>query len=342
MGLSFLSDRGIEDYRYAWGDHGRIDGSKPLGLLQHVGGNPILGVVSRAKVTVERLRPGGQMGQDGLRLLRGVRPAEHAGRRTRKRPRSSSPAALPLVARLDKANRDMLIPALADGQSALVIDGKLQSKHFIESLPATEKPMPMAEPAIVIGVSDAKLLKQGVGRISGGRQRPDRRRRQIEGGNVPENIQIPEPQVTEGPLGTIYSFPLPKEWGVDEKIVPNLGVSDRVAVFSASRDHTERLLKATPLAAGGVLGQGRPPAGHRRLARLGRAGRDGHALGRFRRRAGRGLQGHRRRPAESRSPTRSTPGWKCSRCCGPISSESYLEDGVLVNHTLAEIRDVEK
>ena len=48
---------------------------------------------------------------------------------------------------MDKANRGMLLPALADGQSALVIDRKLASKHFVESLPATEKPMPMVEPA---------------------------------------------------------------------------------------------------------------------------------------------------------------------------------------------------
>ena len=44
-----------------------------------------------------------------------------------------------------------------------MIDGKLTSKHFIASLPATEKPMPMIEPAIVRGVSDAKLLKQALG-----------------------------------------------------------------------------------------------------------------------------------------------------------------------------------
>ena len=40
-------------------------------------------------------------------------------------------AALPLVERMDKANREMLIPALADGQSALVIDGKLDQQHFV-------------------------------------------------------------------------------------------------------------------------------------------------------------------------------------------------------------------
>ena len=30
-----------------------MDGSKPLGLLKHVGGNPILGIVGRRKVSLE-------------------------------------------------------------------------------------------------------------------------------------------------------------------------------------------------------------------------------------------------------------------------------------------------
>ena len=44
----------------------------------------------------------------------------------------------------------------------LVIDGKLTSKHFIESLPATEKPMPMIEPAIVLGLTDGKLFDKAL------------------------------------------------------------------------------------------------------------------------------------------------------------------------------------
>src|SRR5207244_11411929 len=66
----------------------------------------------------------------------------------------------PLVARLDKATREGLIPALADGQAALVLDARLTSRQFIKNLPATEQPLPMIEPAVVIGVSDAAKLKE--------------------------------------------------------------------------------------------------------------------------------------------------------------------------------------
>ena len=269
MGFSYLSDRGVEGFQYAWGDHGRLDGSKPLGLLQHVGGNPILGVVARAKLTVGRLRHGGQVGPRRPTATSRNSACQTSRKRNARRSKPFLAAALPLLKRMDKANREMLIPALADGQSALVIDGKLQSKHFIESLPATDKPMPMLEPALVVGVSNAKLLKQALGEYREIVNGLIDAVRQIEGSNVPEDLEIPEPQVTEGSLGTIYSFPLPEEWGVDAKIVPNFGVSDaggRVHVLAGPYRAA-----AESDAAGGRrrVGQRRPSAGRRRLARIG-------------------------------------------------------------------------
>ncbi|HEY4761498.1 MAG TPA: hypothetical protein VIH42_13030, partial [Thermoguttaceae bacterium] len=40
MGLSFMTDKGIESYSYNWSEHSRLDGSQPLGLLAHAGANP--------------------------------------------------------------------------------------------------------------------------------------------------------------------------------------------------------------------------------------------------------------------------------------------------------------
>ena len=71
-------------------------------------------------------------------------------------------AAIPLVHRLDLANRQMLLPALADGQIGLVIDRRLASKQFVGNQPPTDKPMPMIEPALILGVSDPDLLKKAM------------------------------------------------------------------------------------------------------------------------------------------------------------------------------------
>ena len=44
-----------------------------------------------------------------------------------------------------------------------------------------------------------------------------------------------------------------EELGLDKKVFPNVGLTKTVGALTASRDHTKRLLAATPLEAGGVL-----------------------------------------------------------------------------------------
>jgi hypothetical protein len=262
MSVSFLNDRGYEGYQYVWGEHKMLDGSKSLELLQHIGGNPILGIVARenAKSSVEQydmfvkwIKTGYGYFQEFALPAMKEKEREQANKFLEK--------AVPLFVRMDKANREMLIPATADGQSALVLDRKLASKQFFDAMPAAEKELAMAEPAVVVGVSDAKLLKQGMAEYREIINGLIDAARQIEGSDIPKEIMIPEPKVTEGASGTIFSFVLPLEWGVDKKIVPNFGLSDKVGVFTASLDHTERLLKATPLSTeGSIIKADRPLA----------------------------------------------------------------------------------
>jgi hypothetical protein len=249
--------------------------------------------------------------------------------------------AIPLVERLDKTNREMLIPALADGQVAFLIDGKLTSDHFIQHLPATEKAMPMIEPALVVGVSDAELLKKGFSEYREIINGLIDAIRHIEGAQVPENIMIPEPQVTESAGGKVYSFPLPEAWGVDKKIVPNFGVSDKVAVVSLSHEHTNRLLTTTPLDVGGLLDKIDRPLGAAvwfRWAGLLEAAGPWIDFA-----ADQAMAANNANPDGKKAVVDQVhTAVDVLKALRTITDESYLEDGVLVNHTLVEIHDLEK
>jgi hypothetical protein len=341
MGMSFICDRGFESYQFAWGGHGRLDGSKPLSLLKHVGGYPILGVVARQKpCTVKEYDRAVKWAKTAYGYFKefGLPAMKDADR---EKIEKFLDAALPLVDRMDKANRELLIPALADGQFALVIDAKLTSKRFIASLPETEKPMPMLEPAIVLGISDADLFKKGLGEYREVVNGLIDAVRQIEGVNLPEGIQIPEPQTTEDSDRTIYSFTLPDKWGVDEKIEPNIGISDKVAVFSASRGHTERLLRATPFSIGGELGNGeRPLAGAvwfhwAALVEAAAPWADFVAQAVM---LSQDVEEAQRKPIADQVHT----VLDVLKALRSISDESYFENGALVNHTLTEVHDVGK
>ncbi len=339
MGLSFLTDRGVEGYQYAWAGYDRLDGSKPLGLVEHVGGNPILGAVLRQKVNVKDYDLLVKWAKKGYGYFQELGlPRMPAAERDKAK--KFLDAALPLAVRMDKANREMLFPALADGQLALVIDGKLTSKHFVESLPATEKPMPMVEPAIVVGISDAKLLKNALGEYRAIANGLIDAVRQIEDSKVPEDLRIPEPKISEGKGGTIYSFALPKQWGVDEQIVPNLGVSDQVAVLTASHQHTERLLKATPLTIGGLLGKTDGPRAI--VAWFNWSGLVEAATPWVEFAVDQATSKSGNEDQKKSIADQVHVAVDVLQVLRSITNESYIEDNALVHHTLVEIRDVDK
>lgn len=338
-GFSFLTDRGVESYKYAWGDYANLDGTKQLSLLQHVGGNPILGIVVRQRVSPENYdllskwakTAYGYFEEFGLPQM----PDED-----RRKLEEFLKGALPLMERMDKINRELLVPALADGQLALAVDGKLQSKQFVSDMPAAEEPLPMLEPAIIIGLSDAEMFRSAMhdyrdivnGLIDA--------MRQVEGTDVPEDIRIPEPQVTDSSEGKVYSFPLPEEWGVDKQIVPNVGISKNVAVISTSPGHTARLLKATPLSVGGLLVETDRPlavAGWFDWAALVDLATPWIEYS-FEQSPNLENVGEDQRQSVVDQVHTTLDVLKVLRT---ISGQCYFEDGALVSHTLVELRDVE-
>jgi hypothetical protein len=248
----------VENYGYQWGLYPNLDGSKPLGLLSHVGGNPLLGIVGRAKPAPEQYDMLVKWVRIGYRYFEefGV-PQMHSPDRDKYN--KFVERARPLVARLDKANRTLLLPALADGQLGFVLDAKLQSKQFLKRLPPTEKPMPMVEPALLLGVSNAALLRQACQEYWAIAEGVLDAVRQVEPNAIPADFKLPKPTVTKTTLGEIAGYPLPAECGVDKVIFPNAGLSDHLAVLSFSRNHTERLLASTPWKIGGLLASSNGP-----------------------------------------------------------------------------------
>jgi hypothetical protein len=341
MALSFLTDRGIEGYQYSWGGHRSLDGSQPLGLLQHVGGNPLLGVVARNRVNVADYDMFVKWAKVGYGYFKEFAlPTMPA--KDREKAEKFLETALPLVSQWDKANRELIFPALADGQIAFVVDGRLTSDHFLAQVPATEKPMPMAEPALVIGVSNAEMLKKGFGEYRAVVNGLIDAARKTSDGQIPDGIALPEPQVTDSAGGKVYSYPLPEAWGVDKKIVPNVGVGEKVAVVSLTHDHTARLLTDTPLGVGGLLEKADRPlavAAWFRWAGLLDTGAPWIDFAVDQVMANNMNANEANKKAVLEQVHTVVDVLKALRT---VTNESFLEDGVLVNHTLVEVRDLEK
>ncbi len=257
--VAFLTPRGYEGFQYNAGTRPMMDSSKPLSILNHVGGNPMLLVATRSNDTVEDydeaiawLR---QTAQHVEQIVETKADPEDWARYMQYRDRG-----IELLRRINNANREHLYPAFADNQGAVVLDVAAQSKQWVDQMPESPKPLPMLELGVVASVSDPDHLRQGAREYLAVLRDAIALMREINPDEVPD-FELPRPNKRElAGGGTLYAFPLPEEWGVDSQISANAGMTDAVAVASTLPGTTERLLAATPIAADTTLDFNRPAA----------------------------------------------------------------------------------
>ncbi|MGA2062066.1 MAG: hypothetical protein ABSG67_16395 [Thermoguttaceae bacterium] len=343
VGFDFMTDNGYEGYQYNWGTHPRLDGSKPLGLLNHMDGNPILGIVGRRKVSIEHydnIVKWGKVGWNYMEELALPRlPEEH-----RAKVQAFLTDLKPLLSRLDTATREMWAPALADGQIGLVVDAKMKSKQIQRSLPMMQDEMPIIEPALLVGVSNADLLKKALHEFHDIYN--DLIDLIVKQPDVPEHSKThiqkfkwPEPKVENIASGSLYTYPLPEQWGVDKNIVPNAAISNNLWVISLSTAQTERLLKETPLKVGGVLATtDRPLAVAGWFDWKALVGAATPWINYVMEQAPAGGMGGQKELIIGQVHT----VLEVLSTIKSISSEIYIEDNIIVSHSLVEIQDLGK
>jgi hypothetical protein len=249
--FSFMGDSGYEGYVWDWSRNQPLDGTRRLDLLEHAGGAPLAVVASRLKsdpkladdmsafvgglwsVFVDHALPA----LDGEAQDRAEEFAEHMG---------------PIARRLADALRGKLLPALADGQVGLVLDGKSRTKKPQTDLPASADPLPLPEAAIVLPLGDAKLFREGLSDLFTLADDAVAAVREIDPDAVPPGYEVPDPEKAKVEAGTVWSFALPAS-GLDEQLRPAIGVGDDVAVFALAPKQAARLLGAAKLETGSQL-----------------------------------------------------------------------------------------
>ena len=257
--ITFLTGRGYEGYQYRSSPQPMWDSTQSLTLVEHVGGDPTLFVAARSTDDAEDYDQAVEWVKRIAVQIEEIAESK-ADPDDWARYQQYRDRAVELLERLDRANREHLIPAFQDGQSALVIDTSAQSKQWSDQMPESPKPLPMLELAIVLGVSDAEHLRQGVAAYVDIVRDAIKLAHEIDPEEAPE-FELPEPERRSLDAGgTVYVYALPEEWGIDDKIAFNAGLTDTVAVISCSPATTERLLKETSLEVDTSIDLKRPAA----------------------------------------------------------------------------------
>ena len=241
LSFTFLTGRGSESYTYAWTKALNPAAVKPLTILQQVGGAPLLFAAGRSEYDPEEYK----LFVKWLKIAWGY--AEEFGfsrlpEDAKEKYDAVMKEARPLLARLEKVTGELLNPALAEGQGALVIDAKLKSKQWHQMMPASPQDLAVLEPAVVLGVADAAKLKKA------GAEYRDILNKLIAVIGVAD-VTIPPPQTKAVKGGTLYYYAAPDAAGLDPQLALTAGVTEKWAVFTISPGHATRLLQPTPLTA---------------------------------------------------------------------------------------------
>jgi hypothetical protein len=259
MSFSFLNDRGLESFGYDWGERHADNGTQPLAILEHVGGEPALFIASRRHVT------GDAYGFIAKWLKKLTGYVEDIGlpfldEEKRDKYHEVTDQVFPLLRRFDEVTSKQLIPALKDGQWAFVLDNKLSSRQWLKAMPPASAPVPILEPAIVLGVSDPEGLREALDKYRKIVNDSLAVARKLEAPIPP--FDIPPPNTKAQTWGSLYFYSRPRldAAGVDKQIAPVAGLSKEYLVLAISHDQAQRLLTATPLQVStGPIAQAKQP-----------------------------------------------------------------------------------
>lgn len=342
VGVSFLTSTGAEAYGYNWTENKLLDSSKPLSVLNHIGGDPLLAVAWREHVypkVYDRFIHWVRVGHKYFKEF----AVPEMNDRDREKYEKVVKLVKPLCEQLNDVNRDCLIPA-CDGQAAIVIDAKLMSKKLAAQIPATEDPMPLPEPALVVGIKDADAMREAyVGYQRFFDDLLEVARELDEDGNIPDDYKIPWPDVSETSDTSTLSYTLPSELGVDRQIVPNAVLTSDFAVVSASEDHSARLIESTAPKVGGVLADvSRPRAVAFLFDWAGTVDAATPWLRLAARQAAKeNLGGADDDPEIEAIMTQVDTVLDVLKVFRHCTAECYFEDGALVTHSMMEVQDVD-
>lgn len=248
--------QGLESWSYDWNENLYMDSSKPLDILKHVGGSPLLVISGRGKYRPEDYDIVAKWAKTGYSYFEQFALPQIPAK-DRPEVEKVLERVLPMLKKFDEIVRTQLLPAGKDGQSAFVIDRKIESKHWIGPMPPSDTPLPFFEIAIVSGISDSDKLKAGVVAVRGIVDDVVKLVKELNPGEIPDEFKIPDPRSRPLGEGTVWWYDIPAQvqdqLALDKQILPHWGMVKSVAVVGTSPRQTALIFSGAPFAANSYL-----------------------------------------------------------------------------------------
>ena len=261
LSFEYAVDGGYEGYTQTWTENYYLDGSKPLDILKHIGGNPLMVYAQRQKQDA----PG--KGFLGKWFKRGMHYAEQFAMQTEPEDEDVElyeafrDALAPFGEQFARTTSEHLTPAMSDGQVAMIIDSKLEPKtQWHPMMPNADEPLGMLEFAEVCGLASSEQLETALGEYADTAQDALEKFKTVFRDNqeaiverlqgqakmmvpmVVQGIQLPRSMTLESDYGKLFSLAGLQQVGLDPAIAPSWGWSKDVMVMSNSPAAADRIL----------------------------------------------------------------------------------------------------
>jgi hypothetical protein len=155
--FSFLTQTGSEVWSHTRTEDVLFDASKPLDVLEHVGGDPMMLVAFRLQDRPEYFATARRIVRKVKNYLDLIPQMEDMSQSQRDAWEVGLDRGWPLVVELADIWEKQFLPSMKDGQHAWVLHGgDMTSKQWLKDMPESNTPLAIPEAATITGLSDRK------------------------------------------------------------------------------------------------------------------------------------------------------------------------------------------
>lgn len=252
--LSFLTDDGWEMIQYNRTPDVILQSDGPLQGLQHVGGKPLMMVVTRFANHPEYFQLMRKIVQRAKTRLDEALEMDLSDididDNDQVEAKQMIDRVYPLLEKVANTYEKLIAPSLTGEHGLVWTSGNLKAKQWVQGMPESDEPLPLPELSWISGLKDRDSMIKGGKEIYSVLDSVLELARELDPNSVPEGYSIPRPEKVSEKSGVKYGYPIPEDCPVPADLMPHVLLSEDLLVMGYSKATTNLLADGSPLEVG--------------------------------------------------------------------------------------------
>jgi hypothetical protein len=247
--VAFLTYNGQETWGYSRTKNVLFDSSKPLDILNQLGGDPMALLALRLQDHPEYFATARRIVRKVKEYLDVVPEIDVLSEKDREQWTLGLEKGWPILVQLADLWENEFMPAMKDGQHAWVLNGgNLSSKQWVKDMPPSNSELPLPEFALVTGLSDREGMSNAFKHLFEILDTVVELAREAEPDKIPSGYEIPRPVRDESVSSNArYTYPIPDDCPVPKTMAPQALFTDKFLITGYSDKQVENLTKSKAL-----------------------------------------------------------------------------------------------